>query len=263
VTISGSVSLILAKECNNGLDQITNKYVINGTYSNCVTTALKHYLFCEPWEISSDTCTNPIQPIERFLSFLVTYIHNSNDTSLLYLLPILEGGIITLVDLDSCNDTIAVYGESKQNICYNVNNAIIQISLLYIIQSPILIVLLIYILFGWYRLHFQRVPYVIHTKSIELSPSGILSNEELDTFVPSDNEQPEEGDNVLLDNNEPLIPSPPNPNQDQNMEELKATLKKNLRTVIFTGFLFTVVFLMIFIWFGFLGKAFSPYRQLC
>jgi len=256
VAISGSVSLILAKECNNGIDNLTYKYILNGSYSDCVTTSLKHYLFCNPWNTTANSCTNPISPLENRLLFIINFIINTKNPALDYFLETMQGGLNTLKAIDSCNNTITVYSDSKQNICFQVNNATIQITLLYIIQAPILIVLLIYILFGWYRFHFQRLPYVIHHPKTT-DPNSILSNEELETLITSDAEieklqDPQEDNSLLPVADEPL-PSAPN----EEMEELKSTLKENIRTLVFTGFLLLVVFLMIFVWFGFLGNVFS------
>lgn len=251
--------------------------IANETYGECVTTALNHYLFCNPWTTAINSCTNPINPIETSVEMIRAFIE-IRFPQYDYLIPTLNESLNSLTEFDSCNDTYQVYGESKQNICFQVNNSLMQITLLYIIQSPILVVLLIYVLFGWYRFHFEKVPYNKSTPRID--PSGILSdrNEELGPLAFSD-----DPDTRLLDDDNSLQSTESNNQDNGNIvpldtsinkyspiqhytnqdSDLKSILRKNKATVIFTGALFLVVFLSIIIWFGILNHAFNATSQIC
>jgi len=272
VAISGSVSLILAKECNNGLDSLTQKYLINSDSigdSVCVSTALNHYLFCKPWANTTvASCTNPIVPLEATFTLYIDIIKFMNNTQYNYLIPVLQSGLDTLITLDSCNDTIEVYANSKQDICFLVNNSLMQISMLYIIQSPILIVLLIYILFGWYRFHFQRLPYVLTDKSEEMGVMTRGSDTDDNSLLAIDPRPSSMLDESSLLLPEPAVKKPKHSSHTQSpqqpdMDKFKAILRKNRATIIFTGVLFLVVFVMIFVWFGVLNNAFKSYKQVC
>jgi len=268
ISISGTVSLILAKECNNGLDNLTRKYIVNENntdITDCVRPSLNHYLFCEPWKPSSQpSCENPIAPLEIIVQMILKQIPRDGQYD--DVIATLNNTLIQLVQLDSCNETVAVYQESKQNICFDVNNAAMQISLLYIIQSPILIVLLLYILFGWYRFNFQRLPFVTrhnkHSSEVTVIDGNITDkNEELESLgLGSDVDDDNSQDTSLLQADLPSTKSVSNTNQEVNVRYI---IRKNKREIIFTGIMFLVVFLMIFVWFGILGTAFEVHANLC
>jgi len=245
----------------------------------CIRASLDHYMFCAPWkegENQTMSCENPYSSMKNFTLQLIDIVKRTGNQHLLDLLTSAEK---TIDDLDSCNKTRAVYTEAKQNVCWDVNNATIQITLLYIIQSPILIVLLIYVLSGWYRFNIRRLPYAglssKNQNNYQNQGQSLLEdeltdrNEELKNLGngPSEDDYPDSNQEISQAMFDSTVAIEPNTSTAYMFEawhkNIRKIVRKNVLTIVFTAAMFLIVFTMIFVWLGILNNDFKVHSTKC
>jgi len=274
--------------------------VNNTQYSTCLRAAFGHYLFCHPWEqpLSSSSrtsnttsCQNPFFALKDLTVKLIIYLKSLGPkySKEVATLERLEQNVEAL---DSCNDSQTVYQETKQDLCWDVSNSMMQVTLLCILQSPILIVLLIYVLFGWHRFYLQNLPIVgsafIFSKYSDdpKSDEQLLiedagpdkHTEELGILgdLSEDDTPTKSYDTMYFDTN--LYPSSgPSTTSSHGMVtamyeeykkiELKLQIKKimvrEVHTIGFTAGLLLIVFLTIFVWLGIVNNNFGVHSDHC
>lgn len=159
-SITGFISLVVSKECNNGIDQLVSSYTDSTLLSSCASSGFNHYLFCSSWNstiTTNSTCGNPILSAKIMTE---TVIKELQAFGPLFLPDILNLQLVlsNLVEIDDCTETKLSYNSAKMLLCWDVTNSSMRITSMFLLLWVLLLAFLLFIFFSWYRFNLTRTP---------------------------------------------------------------------------------------------------------
>jgi len=233
--------------------------------SACVGAGMNHYLFCAAWNDTglgfSPPCEDPIENakdvanhvIKELEAFGPIFLKDINNLKIV---------VADLTEINNCQDTSTTYDSAKHVLCWEVNNVAMRVTLMYILNWPILFAFLIYLFFSWYRFNLQHVPYDAFYKDGVPPEMEELALAADDDQVPLDSQSAQE-ELVLLDSEPESVEDLETDHSKIKkkkmhhmlqaralalLQESHQTCKKYLSAVIYTTALFTVLLVTTIVW---------------
>lgn len=131
----------------------------------CLALIGSHFLFCKPWPKDDPACGgNPFTEATGFARSALQYIQNLPDVCkkanwrffdlsqhdrYLDQIKTIQLAISELDILSECTPTSNAYKAAKSSLCWDINNNATIVSVLLLVQTPLLLVLLCVMLYAW------------------------------------------------------------------------------------------------------------------